>query len=100
MTNKNQVSVSLLERVKEFIRVDGTYEDDVINSLILAAIVELEKSGVSRRSESNDDYPLYELAIKAIVSQNYEGRGIVEGENIIQSLILKLKDYPAVSDNE
>ncbi|MFB4471773.1 head-tail connector protein [Oceanobacillus caeni] len=90
-----------LEEVKKFIRVDGTFEDDVIHSLISAAITELRLSGVSERTTAHEDYPLYELAVKAIVSQNYEGRGVIDdNKSIINSLVLKLKDYPAVSSNE
>lgn len=90
-----------LESVKEFLRVDGTFEDDVILSLINAAVVELEKSGVSKRTTAHEDFPLYELTVKAIVSQNYEGRGVLgDNKSIIQSLILKLKDFPTVDSNE
>jgi uncharacterized phage protein (predicted DNA packaging) len=90
-----------LEEVKKFIRVDGSFEDDVIQSLVDAAVSELRASGVSERAEAQEDYPLYELAVKAIVSQNYEGRGVLgDNKSIIQSLILKLKDYPAVNKDE
>lgn len=66
----------MLNDVKEFLRVDGTYEDGVILSLIEAAKAELTLSGVIERKSGDPDYPLYELAIKVLVTQNYEDRGL------------------------
>ena len=87
----------MLQDVKEFLRVDGTYEDSVINSLIEAAKAELRISGVVERLTSDPDYPLYELAVKVIVTQNYEDRGLEKRDNrVLESLILKLKSYPIV----
>jgi len=87
----------MLDDVKDFLRVDGTFEDSVIHSFISAAKAELKASGVSERTTAHEDYPLYELAVKAIVSQNYDGRGVLgDNESIIHSLVLKLKDFPVV----
>lgn len=96
------ISEELKEEVKQFIRVDGTFEDEyVILPLISAAITELKISGVLPRTKDDEDYPLYTLAIKAIVSQNYDGRGVLgDNKSIIQTLILKLKDYPVVNKDE
>lgn len=83
--------------MKEFLRVDGTYDDSVIESLIEAAKVELTLSGVIERTYGSPDYPLYELAVKVIVTQNYEDRGLEKRDNrVLESLILKLKSYPIV----
>lgn len=86
-----------LNDVKEFLRVDGTYDDSVIESLIEAAKAELTMSGVIERAYGAPDYPLYELAVKVIVTQNYEDRGLEKRDNrVLESLILKLKSYPIV----
>lgn len=86
-----------LNDVKEFLRVDGTYDDSVIESLIEAAKAELTMSGVFERVYGTPDYPLYELAVKVIVTQNYEDRGLEKRDNrVLESLILKLKSYPIV----
>ena len=86
-----------LSDMKEFLRVDGTYDDSVIESLIEAAKAELAMSGVVERPYGTPGYPLYELAVKVIVTQNYEDRGLEKRDNrVIESLILKLKSYPIV----
>ncbi|RWR06746.1 head-tail connector protein [Siminovitchia fortis] len=92
----------MLNDVKEFLRVDGTYEDGVILSLIEAAKAELTLSGVIERKSGDPDYPLYELAIKVLVTQNYEDRGLEKRDNrVLETLILKLKNFSvAVSPNE
>lgn len=92
----------MLNDVKEFLRVDGTYEDGVILSLIEAAKAELTLSGVVERKKEDADYPLYELAIKVIVTQNYEDRGLEKRDNrVLETLILKLKNFSVVvSPNE
>ncbi|PWA08655.1 phage gp6-like head-tail connector protein [Pueribacillus theae] len=92
----------MLNDVKEFLRVDGTYEDGVILSLIEAAKAELTLSGVAERKKADPDYPLYELAIKVIVTQNYEDRGLEKRDNrVLETLILKLKNFSVVvSPNE
>lgn len=87
----------MLNDVKEFLRVDGAYEDSVILSLIEAAKAELTLSGVVERKIEEPDYSLYELAIKVIVTQNYEDRGLEKRNNrVLESLILKLKSFPVV----
>lgn len=87
----------MLNDVKEFLRVDGTYEDGVVLSLIEAAKVELTLSGVVERKKSDPDYSLYELAVKVIVTQNYEDRGLEKRDNrVLESLILKLKSFSSV----
>ena len=86
-----------LTDMKEFLRVDGAYDDSVIESLIEAAKAELTMSGVIERDFGSPDYPLYVLAIKVIVTQNYEDRGLEKRDNrVLESLILKLKSYPIV----
>lgn len=83
-----------LEDVKEFLRVDGAYENGVIESLIRSAKVELKKSGVKERPPDHEDYPLYETAVKITVARDYEDRGFSDRDmRIIDNIILKLKDF-------
>lgn len=83
-----------LDKAKTWLRVDGTYEDDLIKDLIKEAVSELESSGVKERAEADGDYPLYSKAIKYIVIRDYEARGVEEIEDkVLQSFILKLKDW-------
>lgn len=95
-----------LESVKAFLRIDGTYEDGVINSLLDAAEAELQSSGVRQRDPAERDFPLYEKAVKFIVERDYDGRvqsptEANRSDKVIQSLILKLREYPVkVVDDE
>lgn len=90
-----------LEEVKGFLRVDGDHEDGVIDSLIKAAKTELKLSGVSPRNENDPDFPLYELAVKVLVTQNYENRGIEKVDNrVLETMILKLKDFSVGESHE
>lgn len=83
-----------LSDVKKFLRVDGSYEDSVIDSLIKSAVVELKLSGVKERKAESNEFPLYETAVKIIVSRDYEDRGFSDRDmRIIDSIILKLKDF-------
>lgn len=95
-----------LESVKAFLRVDGTYEDGVLNSLLDSAKVELQLAGVREREPAEKDFPLYEKAVKFIVERDYDGRAqsateANRSDKVIQSLILKLREYPVkVVDDE
>ncbi|OIK11986.1 hypothetical protein BIV60_17150 [Bacillus sp. MUM 116] len=82
-----------LEKVKGYLRIDVTHDDDLLSFLIDAAIEYLQNSGVPE-SESKR----YELAIFMLVSHWYENReqnmvGTVSKEiNFgLQTLILQLR---------
>lgn len=61
-----------IEEAKEFLRIDGNDEDLLIQSLLTAAENYLTNAGVTVTSG-----PLYELAIKLLVSHWYENRAVV-----------------------
>jgi uncharacterized phage protein (predicted DNA packaging) len=89
--------------VKQFLRVDGAYDDSVILSLINSAKVELSLSGVKERDKDHKEFPLYETAVKITVARDYEDRGLAENDmRILNNIILKLKDFsvPGVINNE
>lgn len=65
----------LLSDVKLYCRIDGSYEDELISSLMDAAAAYLEGAGISA---DYAELPLYQLAIKAYVLHFYDHRGITE----------------------
>ncbi|HEQ3553585.1 head-tail connector protein [Bacillus subtilis] len=80
-----------LKEMKEWLRVDGDEEDNLVSSLISAAVKHLEKSGVK-----DTENELYKLAVKMLVDEWYQNRGASgEGKNklsySVQSMILQLK---------
>lgn len=67
------------EEIKQFLRVDGSEEDVLIESLQLAAEEYMTNAGVTK------DYSkeLYKLGIKLLVGHWYENRSIVGKEDKI-----------------
>lgn len=64
-----------LEAVKGYCRIDGGFEDELLLSLIDAAKAYLDNAGVP---EPEGDVPIYDLAVKALVLEFYEHRGLTE----------------------
>lgn len=60
----------MLEEIKEYLRVDGEYQDTEIQDLINAAEAYLTNAGIAV-DEMNE---LYKLAVKMLVSHWYENR--------------------------
>lgn len=60
----------MLEKVKEYLRVDGDHEDQQIEALISAANKYLVNAGAIK----DDDNNLYMLAVKILVTHWYENR--------------------------
>lgn len=83
---------TLLPHVKEYLRVDGSRDDEMLRLLIDSAIEYLTNAGV-KEQETNS----YKLAIVMLVTHWYENREQVVG-NVpnalalgLQSIILQLK---------
>jgi uncharacterized phage protein (predicted DNA packaging) len=83
-----------LDEIKEYLRIDGAEEDNLIAGLQIAAEEYLNNAGVSK------DYTreLYKIAIKLLVSHWYENRsGVVVGsiskalEYSLSSIIIQLQ---------
>lgn len=66
---------NILERVKQYGKLEYSDEDELIIGLINAAIDTLEATGVSRESESE----LYILAVERLALHYYENREEVGG---------------------
>lgn len=83
---------SLLENVKEYLRVDGDHDDKTLGLLIDSAKEYLFNAGVKER-----DSKTYTLAIIMLVTHWYENREQVVGQTAnnltlgLQSIILQLK---------
>lgn len=82
----------LLKKSKDYLRIDGDFEDEHLKLLISAAEQYLNKTGVK-----SGDSDLYTLAVMMLVTHWYENREQVVG-NVpnalamgLQSIILQLK---------
>ena len=84
----------LLKMSKEYLRIDGSHDDNLLKSLILSAKEYMSNAGV-KESESE----LYQLAIMMLVTHWYETREQVTGSVPhaitmgLQSIILQLKSW-------
>ena len=95
---------SLLDEFKEYLRVDGNYEDSTLNLFLASAIKTLENAGVPlpqdlyEVSENGIEiFSLHRLAILTLASHYYENRQVASqnAQNIVpfsvQHMILQLK---------
>ena len=62
----------MLEEIKNYMRIDEDYDDNLINSLIEAANLYMLNAGVK-----NTENDLYKLAIKMLVLHWYENREVI-----------------------
>lgn len=62
----------MLEEIKNYMRIDEDYDDNLINSLIEAANLYMINAGVKKFE--ND---LYKLAIKMLVLHWYDNREVI-----------------------
>lgn len=96
--------MDLLNELKEYLRVDGNYEDLTLNLFLDSAKTALTNSGVRLPQdlyEKNENgieiYPLHRLAILTLASHYYENRQVASqnAQNIVpfsvQHMILQLK---------
>lgn len=69
----------MLEAVKLYLRVDGDMEDELISSMIDAAVEYIKSaSGKNKLADGRDisESPLVVTAVKMIVSHWYDNRGV------------------------
>lgn len=96
--------MTLLEELKEYLRIDGVYEDTTLNTFIESAKVTLIGSGVQLPTDfyavdekGKEKYPLHRLAVISLASHYYENRQISSqyAQNqvpfSVQTMILQLK---------
>jgi uncharacterized phage protein (predicted DNA packaging) len=77
----------MLEEIKNYMRIDEDYDDNLINSLIEAANIYMVNAGVK-----NFENDLYKLAIKMLVLHWYENRDIVLIGSISKNLEFTMKN--------
>lgn len=61
----------MIEEVKQFSRVDDPGENNLLDSLEVAAKVYLKNAGVTTPTETNE---FYDLAVKILITHWYENR--------------------------
>lgn len=96
--------MQLLDELKEYLRIDGNYEDLTLNLFLDSAKIALSNSGVRlpqdlyKKNENGIEiYPLHRLAILTLASHYYENRQVASqnAQNIVpfsvQHMILQLK---------
>ncbi len=64
-----------LAAVKQYCRIDGDDDDELVLSLMDAVPVYLDEAGIS---VDTTDLPIYQLAVKAYVLHLYDHRGLTE----------------------
>ena len=62
----------MLEEIKNYMRIDEDYDDNLINSLIESANIYMVNAGVK-----NFENDLYKLAVKMLVLHWYENREVI-----------------------
>ena len=95
--------MTLLEELKEYLRIDGDYEDATLNLFITSAQQFLKNAGVNLpqsyfAEEGQDDiYAMHRLAIYTLAAHYYENRQAVSSnaQNLVpysvQTMVLQLK---------
>lgn len=82
-----------IEELKEYIRIDGNEEDDILSSFLKSAKQYLLNAGVKEDTENS----LYKLAIKMLVCKWYENRNTIDPTSgntqafALNSIITQLK---------
>lgn len=87
----------MLELSKEYLRIDGDHDDQLLGLLIDSAKEYLTNAGVNEREEGKEE-DLYKLAITMLVTNWYENRVQEQDQRTqsvmklgLQSIILQLK---------
>ncbi|MBP3038067.1 head-tail connector protein [Bacillaceae bacterium Marseille-Q3522] len=91
-----------LTKVKKYLRVDGSEDDDILTLLMDAAVDDLKDSGIQEPVGTTD--PRYDLAVMLFVALHFENRDpsmkIDKLNAAYMSLILKLKSFKEVIPDE
>lgn len=93
---------TLIDELKEYLRVDGEDEDRTLNTFIKAAQLYLSNAGIKQPKDyylvvgNEDIYAQHRLAILMLATHTYENRLAVSNSSSIlpfglESLILQLK---------
>ncbi len=79
-----------LDEAKQYLRIDGSEDDDILTSFIVAAEEYLKDAGVT-----NTQAERYKIAVMILVTEWYENRGVSrvsdKASYSLQSLILQLR---------
>lgn len=91
--SKETLDVDLLNHVKEYLRIDGDHDDEIVGLLINSSKEYMKNAGVVEQ-----DNALYKLAITMLVTHWYENRlQVTDGRTSdvlkmgLQTIILQLK---------
>lgn len=79
-----------LDEAKQYLRIDGSEDDDILTSFVVAAEEYLVDAGVT-----NTKAERYKIAVMILVTEWYENRGVSrvsdKASYSLQSLILQLR---------
>jgi len=85
-----KAGVTMLEEIKNYMKIDDDVDDSLINSLIESANIYMVNAGVK-----NFENDLYKLAIKMLVLHWYENREVIGNANklsfSLDNIITQLK---------
>ena len=84
-----------IQEVKDWLRVDGDYDDEKINFLISASKGIISSATGPKCEEINDDYILnvYKLTQKIIITNLYDSPEGKFSENSLKGLYTQLEAY-------
>ena len=88
--------MTLLDKVKLHLRIDGSGDDVLLASLVSAAKQYLLNAGVREpnvEEEGNGKLSLYELAVSLYLGMIYDGDEKSKLDRAMTAIILQLKDY-------
>lgn len=95
--------MTMLDKVKSHLRVDGSEDDMFLASLISAAKQYLLNAGVHEPEvdeSGNGKLSLYELAVTLYVSIIFDGDDKSKLDRAMTAIILQIKDYSGVGGEE
>lgn len=92
--------MTMLDKVKSHLRVDGSEDDIFLASLIYAAKQYLLNAGVYEPENGNSKLSLYELAVTLYVSIIFDGDDKSKLDRAMTAIILQIKDYSGVGGDE
>lgn len=73
------VEITLLDKVKSYLRIDGEQDDVLLTSLIAATKLYLANAGmILEEGATEERAALYELAVSLYVHDTYHGGNVME----------------------